>query len=198
MALFNLGAAPAPVTASWQDVGFCGAASVRDLWSHRDLGTQRDGFSATLAAHASRLLRVRPRGESEGCPSPAAAPTPTFYEAESSQNTLSGGASVVACGSCSGGSEVGNLFRGGAVQFNGVSAPADGTYALTLYYATGDERTAYLSVNGAADTTLGFFPRTGGFTTPTTYTVQVRLNAGPNTLRFSTRPTPPGFGTWTA
>lgn len=60
VALFNLDGGPATVTANWADIGFGGSASVRDLWSHTDLGTFNGGFGATLNAHASRLLRVVP------------------------------------------------------------------------------------------------------------------------------------------
>ncbi len=60
VALFNLANVPARVAARWRMVGFHGSASVRDLWLHRNLGLFTGGFSATLAAHASRLLTVTP------------------------------------------------------------------------------------------------------------------------------------------
>jgi hypothetical protein len=60
VALFNLANAPGKVTAGWSDVGFQGAAAVRDLWSHKDLGEFKDEFPATLEPHASRLLVVTP------------------------------------------------------------------------------------------------------------------------------------------
>ena len=60
VALFNLGSASATVSATWSDLGINGAAHVRDLWAEKNLGTQVGGFSATLASHASRLLRVIP------------------------------------------------------------------------------------------------------------------------------------------
>jgi hypothetical protein len=187
VALFNLGAAPAAVTARWKDVGFCGTAQVRDLWAHRNLGSFPAQFTATLAPHASRLLRVTPTAASPCPPSPPA-PAPAFYEAESPRNTLIGGASVSSCSDCSGGQKVGNLYNGGAVQFNSVTAPAAGTYRLTLYYGSGDERTGFLSVNGGPESTIGFFPATGGFSTVGTYTVQVQLNAGQNTIKFASHP----------
>jgi hypothetical protein len=60
VALFNLGSASATVNATWSELGIKGSASVRDLWAGKDLGTQASGFGATLASHASRLLRVVP------------------------------------------------------------------------------------------------------------------------------------------
>jgi hypothetical protein len=60
VALFNLGSSSANVTANWSNLGFSGSATVRDLWSHTDLGSFSNGFSATLNTHASRLLKVVP------------------------------------------------------------------------------------------------------------------------------------------
>ncbi|HJP79085.1 MAG TPA: glycoside hydrolase family 27 protein [Pseudonocardiaceae bacterium] len=60
VALFNLGSASATVSATWSELGFNGSAHVRDLWAEKNLGKQANGFSATLASHASRLLRVIP------------------------------------------------------------------------------------------------------------------------------------------
>jgi hypothetical protein len=60
VALFNLASTPATVTATWSDLGFSGRANVRDLWTHTETAYQADGVTATLPAHGSRLLRVRP------------------------------------------------------------------------------------------------------------------------------------------
>jgi alpha-galactosidase len=66
VALFNLADTAATVTANWTDLGLTGrgaqAAMVRDLWKHQNLGVERAGYSATLAPHASVLLRVIPLG----------------------------------------------------------------------------------------------------------------------------------------
>lgn len=59
VALFNHGTKGATVTANWRDIGLTGAASVRDLWSHSELGTFETGYSAVnLEPHASRLFKV--------------------------------------------------------------------------------------------------------------------------------------------
>lgn len=63
VALFNLGSASATVTANWSDIGLYGSATVRDLWTHTDLGKFATGYSAVnLAPHASRMLRVVTNG----------------------------------------------------------------------------------------------------------------------------------------
>ena len=60
VALFNLGDTASPVTAHWSDLGLpsTAAALVRDLWQHKNLGRITGGFTATLAPHASMLLRI--------------------------------------------------------------------------------------------------------------------------------------------
>lgn len=77
VALFNLGGSSATVTADWSSFGFSGAATVRDLWSHTNLGTFTNSFSATLNTHASRLLTVTPTTGSNPTPTPTQGSTPT-------------------------------------------------------------------------------------------------------------------------
>ncbi|MCA0753764.1 hypothetical protein KP806_01790 [Paenibacillus sp. N4] len=58
--LFNLGSEPETVKVNWSDIGLTGSATVRDLWSHEELGKFDTGFSSVdLAPHASRLLKVK-------------------------------------------------------------------------------------------------------------------------------------------
>jgi len=61
VALFNLGAAPATVTADFAQLGITGQTQIRDLWSHKDVNGGNGNFSANLPAHGSRLLKVTPR-----------------------------------------------------------------------------------------------------------------------------------------
>jgi hypothetical protein len=71
VALFNLGSQQATVTANWNDLGITGAAGVRDLWQHKNLGNYGGSFSATLPVHGSELLRVTPT-DANGPSTPAA------------------------------------------------------------------------------------------------------------------------------
>ncbi|MDQ6418515.1 glycoside hydrolase family 27 protein [Paenibacillus sp. LHD-117] len=65
VALVNLGNSASTVNVNWSDIGLNGSATVRDLWTHTDLGTFATGFSSVnLAPHASRLLRVVSNGGS--------------------------------------------------------------------------------------------------------------------------------------
>lgn len=58
--LFNLSGSTADVTATFSDLGFTGSATVHDDWSHTDLGTSTNSFTASLPSHGSRLLKVTP------------------------------------------------------------------------------------------------------------------------------------------
>lgn len=58
LALFNLGAEPAEVSADLSAVGITGAAQVRDLWARKPIGVARGTFSATLPSHGSGLYRL--------------------------------------------------------------------------------------------------------------------------------------------
>ncbi|MGQ5261061.1 alpha-galactosidase D [Micromonospora sp. ZYX-F-536] len=178
VALFNLGDAPASVTAHWASFGFTGTASVRDVWNSRNLGTQRDRITSTLPAHGSRLFTVRP----------GTALVSTSYEAEAATNTLSGNASVGGCDACSGGQKVGNLYLGGKVQFNDVRVKKDGIYTVNVAYVSGDPRSVTVSSNSGNGTSLKF-PSTGDWGTAETVSVQLALKAGANTITFDS-------GTW--
>ncbi|SCD92057.1 Carbohydrate binding module (family 35), partial [Streptomyces sp. DvalAA-14] len=61
VALFNLGAGYQDVTADFGDLGISGKAGLRDLWSHKNLGSVSGGFTAELPPHGSRLLTITPR-----------------------------------------------------------------------------------------------------------------------------------------
>ncbi|MEV6839563.1 carbohydrate-binding protein [Streptomyces sp. NPDC051133] len=174
VALFNLGDASASVTAEWASFGFTGAASVRDLWNHEDLGTHKNRITATLPAHGSRLFTVKPGGTRLAT---------ARYEAESADNTLTGNASVAACDSCSGGKKVGNLYLDGKLQFNDVTVKKDGIYTVDVAYVSGDPRQVTVYSGSGHGTSLKF-PSTGDWNTVDTVSVQLALKSGSNTITF--------------
>ncbi len=58
VALFNLASSRSSVKVLWSELGLHGSASVRDLWTHANLGIYSNGFSARLNTHASRLIKI--------------------------------------------------------------------------------------------------------------------------------------------
>ncbi|MFE2138711.1 alpha-galactosidase D, partial [Streptomyces sp. NPDC059466] len=174
VALFNLGDAPASVTADWASFGFTGNATVRDLWNKTDLGAHKNRITEALPAHGSRLFTVKPGGS---------ALTTTSYEAEATANTLSGNASVAGCDACSGGKKVGNLYTGGKLRINDVTVKKDGIYTVKVAYVSGDPRSVTVLSNNGNGTSLKF-PSTGDWGTAETVSVRLALKAGSNTVTF--------------
>jgi hypothetical protein len=110
---------------------------------------------------------------------------PTSYEAESSANTIAGGASVSSCDGCSGGSKVGFVGNGGTLTFNDIAVSTAGDYAVTIYYTNGPPaRQADMTVNGGTPQTLSF-TATADFNTVGALTLTLPLNAGDNTIEFA-------------
>ncbi len=137
-----------------------------------------------------------PKSTPTPTPMPKSTPTPTptdasvTYEAESPQNTLTDGARIISCSSCSGGYRVGYLGigsggQGGTLQFNNVNKADAGTYTLTLYYSNGSNSDAdeYISVNGGSPMIFTGSP-TGGFDKFATVGIAVALHGGKNTIEF--------------
>jgi alpha-galactosidase len=60
-ALFNRNHGPSgyPMTVRWRDLGRPASVRARDLWTHQDLGSIRDQYTATVSAHGVVMLRVR-------------------------------------------------------------------------------------------------------------------------------------------
>jgi hypothetical protein len=116
-----------------------------------------------------------------GTPPPAG----TSYEAEAGGNTLGGQAAARSSAGASGGALVGYVGNGTAnyLQFNNVSTASAGTHQLTVYYTSAESRSATVSVDGGAATTVNT-PSTGGWDTVGSVTVTVTLTAGTNTIRF--------------
>jgi Alpha galactosidase A/Alpha galactosidase C-terminal beta sandwich domain/Carbohydrate binding module (family 6) len=174
VALFNLADSPASVTADWASFGFQGNASVRDLWNEQNLGTYKDRITEALPAHGSRLFTANPAGGGSAV---------TSYEAESPDNTLSGGASVVGCAACSDNLKVGNLYLGGKLRFNDITVKKDGIYTVGVAYISGDPRSVTVHSDSGNGTSLPF-PSTGDWNTVHAISVQLALKAGSNTITF--------------
>ena len=60
--LFNRGTAETEVAVSWTDLGYPEhlSASVRDLWTGKDLGKMTGKFSAKVGSHETMVVRVTP------------------------------------------------------------------------------------------------------------------------------------------
>lgn len=110
-------------------------------------------------------------------------PTGNSYEAEA--GTRGGQAAVRNVAGASGGAVVGYVGNGTAnyLQFNNVNATA-GTHQVTIYYASGENRSLTLSVNGGTATSVTT-PSTGGWNTIGSVATTLTLAAGTNTIRVA-------------
>jgi len=175
VAVYNLNGLTSKVTVPWSDLGFRHALAVRDVWTRINLGPSSAAFTATLAGHGSRLLKVTPLGS-------VTAPTGTVYEAETA--VISGGSFPSSCSACSGGAKV--VFLGGSNSTNNVTfnvfVNKAGTYRMEVDAMTQGPRALVYVVNGTHPATLNMGG--GSFNLPQATTVPVTLMAGNNTITF--------------
>lgn len=57
--LFNRGETLNPVTVNFRDLGLQGSPTVRDLWSHKDLGSFDASYTAEIPSHGAALVKIR-------------------------------------------------------------------------------------------------------------------------------------------
>ncbi|MBB6633372.1 carbohydrate-binding protein [Cohnella thailandensis] len=128
----------------------------------------------------------------------SASGTMTTYQAEASGHTRGGAAAISSNASAAGGSVVGWIGGGTAnyLQFNSINVPTAGLYRMVVTYANAEvvgthaynnnivNRFADISVNGGT-AQRHYFRNTLSWTTFYTTVVDVQLNAGNNTIRFS-------------
>lgn len=110
-------------------------------------------------------------------------------EAETAE--LVGTSAIVSCATSSNSALVNMLAAtGNAIRFNNILAAEGGTYLMDVYYISGVDRNARLSVNGTAFTSQNFLTSgawcfNGG--APKVKTIEITLIQGINTVEF--RPT---------
>jgi alpha-galactosidase len=175
VALFNLNALPSNLAFDWKDLGFQTAVSVRDLWSHTELGPRAQSISAVLPGHGARLFRVQAAGH---------VPAPPSQSYEGASAVLHGSAMISPCSACSGGSKL--TFLGidadNFATFTDVEVKRAGTYRMQVDSITSGTRSYIINVNGGPNITLN---SSGGSTNlPSSITIPVKLNAGINSIEF--------------
>jgi alpha-galactosidase len=172
--LFNLGSFTATVSAVWANLGFTGAATVRDLWARSDLGSFNSVFNAQLRPHASMMLRVTPAASTQ--------------RRLVSTGTLSAWAFLGSSGVGAQGQRAQYIGFGSALTFSRVPVSFGGWYAVTITYINGDPqaRSALMTVNGNASWLS--FPAAGDWVANTTtqgITYGAYFSPGANTVTFS-------------
>lgn len=59
--LYNADTKPHAIRASFVKLGITTAATVRDLWAHKDLGSFQDSYSASVPPHGVVVVKVKPQ-----------------------------------------------------------------------------------------------------------------------------------------
>ncbi len=109
-----------------------------------------------------------------------------MYEAESEKNILSGTANVASNANASGGKLVGYVGNGSenVLTFTGVNVEKSGTYNITIWYVSGENRSLTLTANNSKSTNVNC-PSTGSWTSVGSVKAKIKLVAGDNTISIS-------------
>jgi len=182
--LFNRTAAAATMSVKWKDLNLVGSATVRDLWSHTDLGNLDSMYTATVPSHGVVMLKVV-----------GTAKLQEVFEAEygwiNNFNLKSNSALVANQGvasvdtTCSGRAKAGWLGNSADnyLEFRDIYANTGGSYNLKITYISGENRTATMTVNGK-DTVLTAL-NSNSWATSKTSTYRIAVKQGYNTIRFA-------------
>jgi hypothetical protein len=173
--LLNRTSLSARISVRWSDLGLQPSlrAAVRDIWTGKNLGSYAYSYTANVPGDDAAMLTID-----------GAAQNGTRYEAGSSANRFTGGATPVPCKTCLGHKSV---IVGGkkSVTFENVAAKGKFEYVQIAYINGGQTPVvADLRVNGQ-DTTRVAFPPTGNENSVGTVTVEAALNDGSNTFSLS-------------
>jgi len=71
--LLNRNTSSSNITVNWSNIGISGSASVRDLWSHSNVGSFNGSYTANVAGHGVVMLKISTSGSGGG---PTPTPTP--------------------------------------------------------------------------------------------------------------------------
>ena len=74
--LLNRNTSASNITVNWSNIGLSGSASVRDLWSHTNVGSFNGSYTANVAGHGVVMLKIS-TGGSGATPTPTTGITPT-------------------------------------------------------------------------------------------------------------------------
>ena len=162
--LLNRTGASAEITVRWADLGLdAGAAAVRDLWTHRDLGTPSDSYAATVPAEDALMLLISGH-ERAG----------TRYNAVAEPHPHPG----CCCGAAA------SMMCGQAKSFRSVKTRGGMSWIQIAYTNAGTAPAlASLQINGQIETVVAFPPTGKG---PTgTVTIEAALKAEDNAITFS-------------
>ena len=183
--LFNRTASSASMSVKWKELNLVGPASVRNLWSHVDLGSKDSDYTITVPSHGVVMLKVIGTQTRLQEVFEAEYGWINNFNLTSNSEIISGQGVASVDTICSGRGKAGWL--GGRadnyLEFRDIYANNSGNYELKITYISAENRTATMTINGK-DTVLKNL-NSGSWTALKTGTYVVSLNKGYNTIRFS-------------
>jgi hypothetical protein len=183
--LFNRTSASAMISVKWKDLNLAGAASVRDLWTHTDLGNMDSMYTAVVPTHGVVMLKVT--GTKSIVQETFEAEYGWINNFNLSQNSVlvADQGKPLIDAACSGRAKAGWLGKraDNYLEFRDVYANQSGSYNLSMTYISGENRTAVFSINGKDTTLTGL--NSGSWTALKEVTFPVILKGGYNIIRIS-------------
>jgi len=183
--LFNRTASASSMSVKWKDLNLVGPSTVRDLWTHTDLGSMDSIYTATVPAHGVVMLKV------VGTQTKLQEVFEAEYGWINNFNLTSNSVIIPSQGIasvdtiCSGRGKAGWLGSraDNYLEFRDIYANTDGSYNLKITYISAENRTATMTVNGK-DTVLTNL-NSGSWTAIKTTAYTISLKKGYNTIRFA-------------
>ena len=173
------------ITVDFAAMDLGGTITLRDCFKRRAAGTAEGTFDVTVPAHGTAIYTATATQRLER----------TLYEAETgfignyqeveNNQSLPSGVPQDDASFCSGGCKVGWLGRSADnyLEWRNVYSQTGGSYRLTFGFVCGETRSMQVYVNGKRVQTLSAL-NSGNWSKVATRTVNVKLNAGQNTIRL--------------
>ncbi len=185
VALFNPGKTPTAISVKWKDLNIVGKASVRDLWTRKDLGVMDSAYSVTVPGHGISLIKVVAEKTRLKDVFEAEYSWVNNFNLTNCSTEVPNQGKPVLDGTCSGGAKVVNI--GGRpdnyIEFRDVYAKSTDNYKLSLYYLSDTSKSAIISINGVEKSLSNL--NSGGIGRIGKTMISVKLNKGYNVIRIS-------------
>ena len=184
-AVYNPSDEEQTVEVDFSKMELAGTIQLRDLFKKKEAGSAEGTLSVTVPAHGTTIYSAVTETRTERTLYEAeTAFNGTYQEITNNQTMPSGTYDEVDY--ASGGCKVGWLGNSADnyLEWRNVHSASGGRYRLTLGYISGESRSLVLYVNGQRIQNLSNL-NSGGWNKVGTRSVEIRLNAGQNTIRIA-------------
>lgn len=183
-AVYNPSDEEKTVEVDFSKMDLAGTIQLRDLFKKKDAGTAEGTLSVTVPAHGTAIYSAVADTRLERTLYEAETAFNSTYQEITNNQTMPSGTYDEA-DFASGGCKVGWLGKSNDnyLEWRNVYSQTGGRYRLTLGYICGESRSLVLYVNGQRVQNFSSL-NSGGWNRVGTRSVEIRLNAGQNTIRI--------------